>query len=423
MQTVIFEDDSTVNFRPITYTKPSFDIVLGGQPILDNIAHVLGKPDALIVQPHLKQVTQRRHPKSKVNVIEVGEETIFANGLLNPYSPELEKLVRRKGRFIAKSGGKVALCKVPPSLAQEILPPEGLHHKLSKIARSRGLEELTLRADSVIHQPWELIRLNPSWLSNQIVRSQVDDLSVDWRGVTVRGSSERIIVSENVVFEPPVLIDSKLGPVYVGEGSWIQAFTSIRGPAYLGRHCEVRSAHIGGSSIGDFCKVGGEVEESVIEEYTNKAHEGYVGHSYIGSWVNIGAGTYASNLKNTYGTIKMTTPSGRRDTGLVKLGVILADYSKTSIGSLIYAGTKLGVSSHLHGHMTKDIPSFTISAESLGAEPCELLLSSAIKTQERMMARRSVNQTKADIQLLRSVFDMTKKERREAGVSRGKFSL
>jgi UDP-N-acetylglucosamine diphosphorylase/glucosamine-1-phosphate N-acetyltransferase len=102
-------------------------------------------------------------------------------------------------------------------------------------------------------------------------------------------------------------------------------------------------------SIGPVCRVHGEVEESVVLGYSNKAHDGFLGHAYLGRWVNLGALTTNSDLKNNYGTIRMWTPSGERDTALIKLGCLLGDHVKTGIGALINTGTVIGAGSSLFG--------------------------------------------------------------------------
>ena len=171
------------------------------------------------------------------------------------------------------------------------------------------------------------------------------------------------------------------------------------------------------------CRVGGEFEESVMHGYSNKYHAGFIGHAYIGEWVNIGAMTTNSDLKDTYGTVKVTIGTKRIDTGLRKVGCFIADMAKTSIGVLIYTGKKIGVASHLHGIVYEDVPSFTIYAKSLGAKSVELYLDSAIEIQRRMMARRKKELKDYEIEVIRKVFELTKEERIRGGVIKGAFKL
>jgi hypothetical protein len=169
--------------------------------------------------------------------------------------------------------------------------------------------------------------------------------------------------------------------------------------------------------------VGGELEETIIQGYTNKYHTGFIGHAYIGEWVNMGAATTNSNLKNTYGNVQVMTKKKNVDTGQTKVGCFVGDHAKTSIGTQIYTGKKIGVASQIHGFITKDVPSFTIWPESLGAKPVELYLQSAIGIQKRTLFRRGVTQTKEDIELMKRLFEITAQERKKVGVVKKKLVL
>jgi hypothetical protein len=177
------------------------------------------------------------------------------------------------------------------------------------------------------------------------------------------------------------------------------------------------------SYIGNNCRIGGEIEQSIISDHTNKAHAGFLGHSYVGEWANIGAMTTTSDLKMTYGNIKTNSMKGKTNTGLNKLGSFFADMCKTSIGTLVYSGRRIGVSSHLHGLVANDVPSFTIYGKGIGAKNAELRLDSAIETQRKMMSRRGQNITKAYEQMMEHVFSITAVERRRGHAGKNKFSI
>jgi UDP-N-acetylglucosamine diphosphorylase/glucosamine-1-phosphate N-acetyltransferase len=214
--------------------------------------------------------------------------------------------------------------------------------------------------------------------------------------------------------------DTRRGPIILEDDVEIQYGSRVSGPTWIRRGSQILSARLReGTCIGEVCKVGGEVEHSIVEAYSNKAHESFLGHSYVGEWVNLGAQMVTSNLKNTYGTVKMNIAGERVNSGLIKLGVLFADYSKASIATAIYAGKRIGVASQIHGVVTDDVPSFTSWAASLGKQPYEILLESALETQKRMFSRRGVEQKKCDIDLLTHVYDVTMQERMRIGVKRG----
>jgi len=177
-----------------------------------------------------------------------------------------------------------------------------------------------------------------------------------------------------------------------------------------------------GSRVGPVCKVGGEMEKSVLEEHSNKAHAGYLGHSYVGEWVNVGAMAVTSDLKNNYGTVRTEIDGELADSGTTKLGAFIADHSKVSISTAIYAGKKIGVASHASGLIDTDVPSFTIWGTPHGQRPHEVFLESALETQRRMADRRRARFTEAQERLMRFIFDATRDERLRKGVKRGRLS-
>jgi len=168
----------------------------------------------------------------------------------------------------------------------------------------------------------------------------------------------------------------------------VQAFTRVIGPCYVGRDSVVTADRIAGSSIGDSCRVHGELSTSIFIGYANKGHAGFVGHSVLGRWVNLGAGTITSNLKNTYGTVALWTPDGVRDSGLQFLGTLFGDHAKTGIGLRLTTGCVLGAGVNVFDAM----PPKVVAPFSWGARaPYDVFNATKfVQTAERMMARRGV---------------------------------
>src|SRR5206468_4782332 len=137
------------------------------------------------------------------------------------------------------------------------------------------------------------------------------------------------VVVKGATIEPQVVFDASAGAIYVGAGTTVHAFTRLVGPCYIGRDSVILGDRVGICSIGDHCKVRGEMSNTIMVGHANKGHDGFVGHSYMGRWVNLGAGTITSNLKNTYGPVTLWTPSGMRDTGMQFLGTLFGDHAKT----------------------------------------------------------------------------------------------
>ncbi len=229
-----------------------------------------------------------------------------------------------------------------------------------------------------------------------------------------------VFVGKNVHLAKEVAFDASAGAIIIADRATILPFVYIAGPAYIGRETKLNEfASIkGGSCIGPVCKVGGEVEASIIQGYTNKQHYGVLAHSWVGEWVNLGGGTTTSDLKNTYGSVKM----GGENSGELFLGCVIGDHSKTAINTAIFTGKVIGVNSTLFGFVTCDVPSFTNYLGQLG-ENVEFTLDVAVKVQKIVMARRNVRQTKAHITLLEDVFKLTQEERKKAGIKQGAIKL
>jgi glucose-1-phosphate thymidylyltransferase len=227
-----------------------------------------------------------------------------------------------------------------------------------------------------------------------------------------------VYLGKGVIVEPNVFFDVSQGEIVVGDNTKVKANSVLRGPLVIGRDSIINSfAEISCSQIGDVCKVGGEVEGSIISNYSNKQHYGCLGHSYVGSWVNIGGGTSVSDLKNTYSSIQM----GGIDTGLQHLGVIIGDYVKTAINTSIFCGKVIGSSAHLYGTVTGDVPAFT-SHVSTGVMH-ELPFDLADRIQRTMAKRRNVEWTKEDTKKFKKLFDETAKDRKLAKVKKSKLSF
>jgi len=157
-------------------------------------------------------------------------------------------------------------------------------------------------------------------------------------------------VGEGVAIGPFVVLDARDGPIVLDREARVESHALLRGPLYVGPESAVLGGEVGrGTSIGARCKVRGEVEQSVFQGFCNKAHDGFVGHSFLGEWVNLGAGTVTSDLKNTYGPVRVEGPEGRMDTGLLKVGAFLGDHVRTGIGTRLTCGARIGAGSHVFG--------------------------------------------------------------------------
>ncbi len=224
---------------------------------------------------------------------------------------------------------------------------------------------------------------------------------------------EGVFVAENVTLGEHLVTDTTKGPIVIDHDAVVGPFCFLRGPVYIGPKARVNehAALKDCVSLGHNIKVGGEVEGSIIEPYSNKQHHGFLGHSYVGSWVNLGAGTSNSDLKNTYGTVNMDYRGEKVSTGMQFVGCFIGDYAKTAINTSIFTGKTIGACSMVYGFVAANVPSFCNYARTFGQVtdlPAEVMIS----IQQRMFARRQVPQRECDIQLIRDLYARACHERK-----------
>jgi UDP-N-acetylglucosamine diphosphorylase/glucosamine-1-phosphate N-acetyltransferase len=421
MSIALFEDSHWRNFAPISLTRATFDIKVGAKSFFEE--HVLA-PETLLTREYLASVTAERHSRCKVNSTSIDSDTVFINGLLHPAAIRPDRLLNISHTFAitTRSNSRLLVARLDRKdieyLQDRVASGKTIDVKKLKVEKSTKLEDH--ETQGILSEPWDIIGVLENSLAVQV--SNMKNAAELGEGVRVDGTNT-IALGKGATVEVGAVLDVRNGGIYIGPGAYV-ATSRIIGPAYIGAMAQVKQfTIIEASYIGYNCRVAGEVEHSVISDYTNKAHAGFVGHCYVGEWVNIGAMTTTSDLKMTYGNIKMNSGKERVDTGQNKIGSFFADMVKTSIGTLIYSGRRIGVSSHLHGLVAQDVPSFTIYGTSIGVRNVELELDSIIGTQKKMMRRRNQIMSKAYKQMIKDVFEITAMERKRSGVRKGKFAF
>lgn len=423
MSIALFEDSHWQNFEPISLTKATFDIKVGAKSFFEE--HKL-TPEILLTREYLACVTAERHPNCKVNPSSISSDTVFVNGLMHPGAISPDRLFKLNHTFAIttnSSNRRLLLARLNDKdieyLQDCVTAGKSIDVKKLKVEKLTNLEDQDTQG--ILSEPWDIISVLENSLATQ-VSTMKNEMQLG-QEIAVTGNNI-VALGRNASVEVGTVLDVRYGGIYIGPGAHVAA-SRIVGPAYIDGMAQVKQfTIIEASYIGYNCRIGGEVEHSVISDHTNKAHAGFIGHSYIGEWVNIGAMTTTSDLKMTYGNIKMSSGKNKKiDTGQNKLGSFFADMVKTSIGTLIYSGRRIGVSSHLHSLVAQDVPSFTIYGTSIGARNVELQINSIIETQRKMMRRRNQMMTKAYEQMIKDLFSITAPDRKRTGVRRGKFAL
>ncbi|HEY7228088.1 MAG TPA: putative sugar nucleotidyl transferase [Nitrososphaeraceae archaeon] len=415
MSIVFFDDTSWKNFVPLSYTRSLFDLKIGS---LTTFEHFNIKSAKFLTRQYLEKVTRQRHSECDVNIFEYNNDDIFINSLFIPCKSFLKKWTVKK-EFLISLKGKILMGRLKKSNYEYLY--ESILHDKEINSRKLSTEIIDIKNlhkyGTLYSWPWDLI-------------SHLRDALCDQLRIKNNVANRAKVVGKNPVYvdksskiDEETVLDASNGGIYVGPQSVIHQ-SSIHGPAYVGPSCQIKPySTINNSYIGNNCRIGGEIDSSIILDYSNKSHLGYLGHSYVGEWVNIGANTITSDLKMTYGTISMKIGNEKKDTKTIKLGSFFGDMSKTSIGTNIYCGLKIGLSSHIYGNIVNDVPSYVIYGQGVGSENVEMDLSLAIKFQKRMMSRRNVNMSLPYESMFRVLYDMTTNERREYGVRPKRFTL
>jgi UDP-N-acetylglucosamine diphosphorylase/glucosamine-1-phosphate N-acetyltransferase len=249
---------------------------------------------------------------------------------------------------------------------------------------------------------WELMSHSAEQVTEDVVHAKKDALQPVPDGVSVIGKPA-LALGSGVRFEPGVVLDFTDGPICLDDGVTVRAFTRLAGPAYVGRQSTLLGGPYTAVSIGPLCKVHGEMEETVVLGYSNKAHDGFLGHAYLGRWVNLGAMTTNSDLKNNYGSVRLWTPDGEVDTKEMKIGCFLGDHVKTGIGALLNTGTVVGPGSNLYGtdQPPKYVPAFSWGS---GSDLVEYRFDKFISTAETVMARRKITLSDKQRRLLETAW-------------------
>lgn len=409
MRVACFEDEQAAAMGPIALLRPVFELLCGQFSVRERTIRKLPVTEwgALLRDP-LVDTYHEAHPEAKLNdrAWLTRGSTLLINGrwLCDPHD-----LVRCDPDAAGIIDGEVAWVTLEP-LEAPVLFARDLTTGLADIARTRRRVKSPGR---LVKYPWELVDRNPDQIAADHPLRPVHGSRHLPAQSAVVGPVERLNVDPTAKIDPFVVFDVTNGPIQIDAAAVIQAFTRIEGPCYIGRETQLFRTNLrGGSSLGPVCRVGGEIEASILQGYVNKYHDGFLGHAFVGSWCNLGALTTNSDLKNDYGTVRVPLTGTALETGARKVGCFLGDHTKTAIGSCFNTGSSVGVMCQVlpAGELLpKHIPSFTRlwHGELTDGAPLE----SNLATARAAMNRRGVELSDAMERLLRYVHQETRAER------------
>ncbi len=401
MNICIFEDEEYRNLNPLVLSRPVCELRTGTDTLREKMVTIFSPENVyLITRDHLQAVLREQDPAVSFSLPH--EPLLFLNGRLIA-DPSLAKSITAiNGETLFYAGNVMVAAQVKDGAAFAARLSSG---ELS------GYQRRTIEA-TLIEYPWHLIEHNGREIERAF-RLYGKQQNGSTQASLLNGGS--IHIGKNVKILPGTVIDATAGPVIIEEDTTILANCSLSGPLFIGKGCLIKAgARIyGPTSIGPICKIGGEVSASIFHAYANKQHDGFIGHSYIGAWVNIGADTNNSDLKNNYKHVTVYINKKPVDTGLTFVGAFMGDHSKTSINTVINTGTVIGFCVNLFGEgfPPKFIPSFSWGGK---RKFMTHKLEDAIETAGRVMQRRNIPLSSAYRSMMEHIFAETKEMRHHA---------
>jgi len=422
MRLILFDPltDARINFYPLALGRPIFDLRCGMTSLGDKlIAKLRAGEVAYFVPPYMADAYRARTDRPVNDPATLrGDDLLLLNDRVKAAEFTVaptgtsQVAVDPSGEVLYARIAKDDLAKLGDTIRPAVDPLAAMLDAAKKVLPAAD------RLPATWNYTWDLVLANPAQLA-------IDFIAAGRHGIegtveepcAIRGRPEDVYVAPGAVVHPMVVIDAEHGPVYLDEEVEVHPFTRIEGPCYVGQKsillgCKCR----GGNSIGPMCRVGGEVEGSILHGYANKYHDGFLGHAYVGQWVNLGALTTNSDLKNDYSTISVVL-DGRRPvpTGSTKVGSLIGDHAKTSIGTLLNTGAYVGAMTMIvtiGKLLPKFLPSFGAYIE--GSLTEGFGKQALYATAKAAMSRRNCVWTPADEALWDAVYEMTAPEREEA---------
>jgi len=392
---IVLMGDGWEYFRPITLTRPLAEVRAGAFTFRERIqklfydSHISVMARPMVAEAYTARtgILTNKLPKGKDPVLIIRPSAI--------YNMDFYDAVFKASPGTMFKSGKVVVA----ALVEEKKIPKTLNN----------LKMPAIRVDvPVIENIWDLVNRN----NEAIELDYTNCFGPEKHGHIDKGAtiynSPGVHVAKSAEIRAGAVLDAREGHIIIDEEAIIYPGVVIAGPCYIGKKNAIVSGWIrSGCSFGPDCRIGGEVEMTVFQGYANKYHEGFIGHSYIGEWANLGALTTTSDLKNNYSNIRIDLGSGPIDTKLTKVGSFIGDHTKTGIGTLLNSGTSLGV---YVNHYGSEFPPKYVRSFSWGTATnyMEYDIEKALETARIVMERREMKLLPEEEKLLRFIHSLRK---------------
>ena len=389
----IFEDPHALDLEPLTLTRATFELRCGVFTHLERIRRVVGnQPLTLVVRPELAAVVQECYPGLAVNREQVAAGLWLGSAALWDEAA-WEQLGTTQG-FVG-ADDRITGGNLSAGMSKEF-------YSHLKAGTDPGF---TPQAEGPrpLRYLWDHFPANAEQLATDFERWYRSAATTNFpKGVHVIGDGG-VYVGKEVTLDPAVVLDTRHGPIIIDDGASVGSHSVIAGPSYIGPQCRVGPfSLLEEVTLGPVCRVMGQVEGTIMQGYTNKQHYGFLGHAYLGSWINLGAGTTNSDLKNNYGEVRVTVNGRVVNTGSRFVGCFIGDHAKTAIGTLLNTGTRVGVAANIFGDVTppRVVPSFAWGNDG----KVKYDLEKCLETMATVKGRRGQELTEAERELFRRLY-------------------
>lgn len=405
MKLIVFEDSGWLNLTPLTYIRPVFELRCGMYTLLERILLLAGTSDiTLFVRDYLAELTKKNY-RCKVNSFSCTDDDILiVDGRLLA-----ESNFETKDETVYLCENEIAYAFVKKQNAEKIAGKT--INEIIEFVKTLPARKIN---GKIIKFPWNLVHYNAEMLKKDFAERGKKGIEGKFSPSAVINGPDEVYIAEGSEIHPYVVIDTTSGPVYIDSKAKIFPFSRIEGPCYIGKETQIMpGASIReGNTIGPVCRVGGEVEESIFHGYSNKYHDGFIGHAYIGEFVNLGALTTNSDLKNDYSSVTVYVNGKPVDTGDLKVGSFIGDHTKTSIGTLFNTGTSAGIMCNITagGILPKFFPCFVwyVNNKFMKGFGLEFMLKTARAAMERRKRVLSIEEES----VIRKVYEITEDMRK-----------
>lgn len=380
---VLYDDATARDFAPFALTRPAGELRAGAALTRERWEKLLGvDATGFVGAPHLRQFTEFDAPPAMEGHMAAGTWLVNAR-----CAPRLDAPAIAAGVTVIRCGDRVAALRLTRELPVQDLADGTLTLDALADANSGSATGSVAEIDGWwLDHVWDLVALLPTMLAADA--SALLPATPDARGIQVIGAHP-VHVAADATIEPYVVADTSAGAIIIERGAQVMAFTRLVGPCVIAAGSTVMGGRVACCSIGPSVKVSGEMSVTIMIGHANKGHDGFIGHSVIGRWANLGAGTITSNLKNSYGDVTLWTPKGVQRTGQQFLGSLIGDHAKTGIGMRLSTGSVIGAAASVFGHR---MPPKVVAPFAWGdGEPWETFaLDRFLVVATRVMARRGV---------------------------------